>query len=66
MPNAKMPRSIITTGIKEIQTAAGKLNAQIQIAPPTAWAVKVDPRLRSTKNRARNGQTKMGISQNKL
>lgn len=45
IPVAKSNLSEITTGIKEFQIAGGKLNAQIQDAPPTACAVKVAPRL---------------------
>jgi|SRR3989344_8346543 len=66
IPKANIDRSIITTGIKDIQTAAGMLKAQIQIAPPTACAVIVAPRALKTKNLSLNGQTKKGISQNKL
>ena len=35
IPAANSNLSEITTGISEFQTAAGKLNAQIQAAPPT-------------------------------
>lgn len=45
IPVAKSNLSEITTGIKEFQTAGGKLKTQIQAAPPTEWAVKVAPKL---------------------
>jgi len=63
MPSAKIDRSKITTGIKDTQTAAGRLNAQIQIAPPTEWIVNVVPRLLATKDRLQKGQTRKGINQ---
>ncbi len=49
IPLAKSKRSAITVGINEFQTGAGKFKAQIQAAPPTAWAVKVAPKLLKNK-----------------
>ena len=45
IPRAKSNLSAITTGIREFHTEAGRFRAQIQAAPPTAWAVKVAPKL---------------------
>ncbi|KKQ19022.1 MAG: hypothetical protein US33_C0040G0003 [Parcubacteria group bacterium GW2011_GWC1_36_9] len=49
MPAANRILSAITTGIRLFQTDAGKLNAQIQAAPPTECAVKVEPKLFTNK-----------------
>jgi len=63
IPRANMILSKATIGINEIHTTAGKLNAQIQIAPPTAWIVNVAPKLLAKRKLLRKGQTINGINQ---
>ena len=66
IPKVNIDLSKMTTGISEIQTLEGKLNAYRKAILPTECIVKVVPKLLAIKKRSRNRQAKKGISQKEL